>query len=75
MADIAGAFVLSDRTKFRGFFRTLPSFEFVGPALAEIAREFGWTQMAITTQDEVLYHMVCATSCKAQALVVLKVKA
>ena len=58
MADIASAYVLNDRTRFKGFFRTLPSFEFVGPTLAKIAREFGWTQMAITTQDETLYNLV-----------------
>ena len=64
MAGIAGAAVLNDRQRFRGFFRTLPSFEFVGPALAEIAREYMWTQMAIITQKESLFTLVnsCATS-------------
>ena len=59
MAGVAGAYVLNDRQRFRGFFRTLPSFEFVGPALAEIAREFQWTQMAIITQRESLFSLVC----------------
>ena len=58
MAGIAGAYVLNDRERFRGFFRTLPSFEFVGPSLAAIARQFGWTQMAIITQKESLFTLV-----------------
>ena len=59
MAGVAGAFVLNDRNRFRGFFRTLPSFELVGPSLAEIARKFDWTQMAIITQEESLFILVC----------------
>ena len=76
MAGIAGAYVLSNRERFRRFFRTLPSFEFVGPSLAEIARTFGWNQMAIITQKESLFtlvglcqqishisYLLCTTSC------------
>ena len=59
MADIASAYILNDRHRFRGFFRTNPSFEFVGEALAEIACEFKWTQMAIITQKESLFSLVC----------------
>ena len=59
MAGIAGADVLKNRERFRGFFRTLPSFEFVGPSLAEIARQFTWTQMAIISQKENLFSLVC----------------
>ena len=61
MAGIAGADVLNDRNRFRGFFRTLPSFELVGPSLAVLAREFGWTQMAIISQEESLFILVCNT--------------
>ena len=60
MAGIAGAYILSTRERFRRFFRTLPSFEFVGPSLAEIARKFGWKQMAIITQKESLFTLVCS---------------
>ena len=59
MAGVAGAYVLNDRQRFKGFFRTFSSFEFVGPALAEIAREFQWRQMAIITQRESLFSLVC----------------
>ena len=60
MAGIAGAYVLNNRERFRRFFRTLPSFEFVGPSLAEIALKFGWKQMAIITQKESLFELVCS---------------
>ena len=60
MAGIAGAYVLNNRERFRGFFRTFPSFEFVGPSLAEIARQFSWTQMAIISQRENLFTLVCS---------------
>ena len=41
---------MNDRLRFKGFFRTLPSFGFIAPALAKVARQFDWTQMAIITQ-------------------------
>ena len=58
MGDIASAYILNNRERFRGFFRIDPSFEFVGPSLAEIARQFNWIQMAIITQKESLYTLV-----------------
>ena len=58
MAGTPGAYVLSNRERFRSFFQILPSFEFVGPSLAEIARKFGWNQMAIVTQKESLFTLV-----------------
>lgn len=61
MAGIAGADVLNDRQRFRNFFRTLPSFELVGPSLAVLAREFRWTQMAIISQEESLFVLVFKT--------------
>jgi hypothetical protein len=58
MAGIAGANELNDRQRFRGFYRTSVSHEFVGPALAEMARQFNWTQMAIVTQSESIFSKV-----------------
>ena len=58
MAGIAGANELNDRQRFRGFYRTDATSEFVGPALAELARQFEWTQLAIITQSESLFIMV-----------------
>ena len=62
MAGTAGADELNDRQRFRGFFRTDATSEFVGPALAELARQFNWTQMAIISQEESLFTMVCDVS-------------
>ena len=62
MAGIAGADILNDRERFRNFFRTLPSFELVGPSLAVIARQFRWTQMTIISQEESLFVMVYNSS-------------
>ena len=59
MAGTAAADVLSDRQRFRGFYRTEVSSEFVGPALAEMARYFNWTQMAVVIQRESLFIKVC----------------
>ena len=59
MAGTAAADVLSDRQRFRGFFRTEVSSEFVGAAIAEMARYFNWTQMAVVIQSESLFIRVC----------------
>lgn len=59
MAGIAATSELNDRQRFRSFFRTEPSHEFIGAALAEIARQFNWTQMAILSQDDSLFLTVC----------------
>lgn len=70
MAGIAGADELNDRTRFRGFYRTDASSEFVGHALAGMAREFNWTQMAVISGSESLFTMVCTGTTKYwQALV------
>ena len=61
MAGIAGADELNDRTRFRGFYRTDASSEFVGHAVAEMARQFNWTQMAIISRSESLFTMVCGS--------------
>ena len=61
MAGVAAAGELNDRQRFRGFFRTDVASEFVGPALAEMARQFNWRQMAIVSQDESLFIKVCVS--------------
>lgn len=68
MAGIAGANELNDRQRFRNFYRTDASSEFVGPALAEMARQFKWTQMAIITQEESLFTMVTQALCDSTCM-------
>ena len=58
MAFDAAANVLTDRKKFKNFFRTLPQYEFLPRALFQTALEFEWTQMAVITQTENLFTSV-----------------
>jgi ABC-type branched-subunit amino acid transport system substrate-binding protein len=59
MAGTAAADELNDRERFRGFYRTEVSTRNIGPALAEMARQFDWMQMAIITEDQSLFKKVC----------------
>ena len=63
IASAAAAFELNDRQRFRGFFRTIPSYDFVAPSLAQVARQFGWTQLAIITQRESVFTVVSVGIC------------
>ena len=58
IAYAAAAYELTNRKKYRDFFRVLASFEFIGASLAAVVREFGWRQMAIITQNENLFNGV-----------------
>ncbi len=59
MAGIEGSNELNDRQRFRGFYRTDATGEFIGPAVAELARQFNWTKMAIISHSGSLFSMVC----------------
>ena len=59
MAGIEGSTELNDRQRFRGFYRTDATGEFMGPAIAEIARKFNWTQMAVISRGVSAFLMVC----------------
>ena len=59
MTGIEGSSELNDRQRFKGFYRTDATGEFVGAALAEMARQFNWTQMAIVSQSGSLFRLVC----------------
>ena len=63
MAGIEGSDELNNRQRFKGFYRTDATSEFVGAALAEMARQFKWTQMAIVTQGGSLFRLVCVCMC------------
>ena len=58
MAGTAASYELSDRQRFRNFFRTEASSEFIAPALAEMARQFNWTQMAVISSDSSPFRRV-----------------
>uniref|UniRef100_A0A1X7U3G5 DNA (cytosine-5-)-methyltransferase n=1 Tax=Amphimedon queenslandica TaxID=400682 RepID=A0A1X7U3G5_AMPQE len=58
LAYAAGADILNDRSRFKNFFRTILSFRYSGASLGQLMREFGWRQMAVITQDEILFRQV-----------------
>ncbi len=59
MAGTAAADELNDRQRFRGFYRTEVPGTYLGPALADMARYFNWTQMAIISRSSSLFVKVC----------------
>ena len=59
MAGIEGSTELNNRLRFRGFYRTDATGEFLGPAVAEIARAFNWTQMAVISRGVSVFLKVC----------------
>ena len=58
MAGVESSSELNDRERFQRFFRTDATGKFLGEALAEIAREFNWTQMAAITRGASAFLMV-----------------
>ena len=54
----SGSPVLSDRTRFRRYFRDSPSTAIVAPSLRSTAEHFNWTRIALITQDENLFRAV-----------------
>ena len=51
--------VLSDRNKFRSFFRNTFNMKIMAPALRSAIAHFNWTRIAIITQNEGLFTGVC----------------
>ena len=52
--------VLSDRNKFRSFFRNTFNMKIISPALLSAVIHFNWTRIAIITQKEGLFTGVGA---------------
>ena len=52
---------LSDRTRFRNFFRTYPNFENFVPALVSVLKHYNWSRIVFLTQDENLFNQVIAS--------------
>ena len=47
--------VLSDRSRFRMFFRNTFNMQIIAPALRSAVAHFNWTRIALLTQDEGLF--------------------
>ena len=59
MAGIDGSVQLSDRERFRGFFRTDSTGEYLAEALVEITQTFNWRQLAVISLTVDVYTIVC----------------
>ncbi len=51
----SGSSALSDRSRFKKYFRNSPAFEIVSPALRSAVNNFGWRRIALLTQDETVF--------------------
>ena len=49
---------LSDRTRFKNFFRTYPNFGNFVPALLSVLNHYDWSRIVFLTQDENLFNKV-----------------
>ena len=49
---------LSDRTRFKNFFRTYPNFGNFVPALLSVLNHYNWSRIVFLTQDENLFNKV-----------------
>ena len=67
IAFAAAASILSDRQRFRSFFRVVPSFYYIPGSMAQLMRQFNWKKMTIITQEEALFQAVSTTliSCRS----------
>ena len=50
--------VLSDKSVYHSFFRTVPSDELLSAALATTMNRYKWQRLAIITEDEQQYEVV-----------------
>ena len=58
IAGVAAAHELNDRSRFKAFFSTDATTEYIGPALLKLSQEFNWKQAAIITQGESPFTLV-----------------
>ena len=50
--------VLSDRSVYRNFYRTIPSDEILVPAVATIMNYYNWRQLSVFTEEQPQYLQV-----------------
>ena len=60
--------VLSDRSVYRNFYRTVPSDELLVPAVAAIMDSFGWRQLSVFTEEQSQFIQVCKVNCNYSKL-------
>ena len=52
---------LSNRAQFKNYFRTVPSFKGIAPAMVSILRKYNWKRILFLTQNENLFTTVNST--------------
>ena len=55
----AASSALRDRTRFKGNFRTTPSFNNYAPAVVALFNKYKWRRVSFITQAENLFKQVC----------------
>lgn len=55
IAYFSGSADLSDRNRYKRFFRDIPSNALDPPAFVSVLQHFGWKRMFSITQDEALF--------------------
>lgn len=55
MSFAAASAALSDRNRFKNYFRTTPSFNNYAPAILALLNAFEWKRIAFITQSETLF--------------------
>ena len=54
----SGSPALSDRSRFKMYFRNSPTSDIVAPTLRATVEHFNWTRVAVITQQEALFTIV-----------------
>ena len=57
----SGSAALSDRGRFKKYFRNSPRSDVAASTLRSVVEHFNWTRVALITQDEVLFTGVSIT--------------
>ena len=53
---------LSDRSRFKSYFRTTPSSKEFASSIVALLNNFNWTRLAFLTENQNLFKMVCSVS-------------
>ena len=58
ISPTSAASALSDRSRFKKYFRTDPTFENFAPAVLSLLEHYNWSRIVFLTQNENLFNNV-----------------
>ena len=58
ISPASAASTLSDRSRFKKYFRTDPTFEIFAPAVLSLLEHYNWSRIVFLTQNENLFNNV-----------------